>query len=133
MTVLHLCFRYVLKSQMKALLEEEAKNAKTIEEEIEDERRKVDAKTPITESVSVMKSCALLVIVKAPPNLVPSKQSMHVVTQSCVRQAACIQLLGVVTRESEIDQDSLNCLGAPHVWVVHGTYVHLQHSAILWK
>lgn len=45
------CFRYVLKSQMKALLEEEAKNAKSIEEEIEEERRKVDAKTPITQTV----------------------------------------------------------------------------------
>lgn len=42
---------YVLKSQMKALLEEEAKNAKSIEEEIEEERRKVDAKTPITQTV----------------------------------------------------------------------------------
>ena len=133
MTVSHLCCRYVLKSQMKALLEEEAKNARTIEEEIEDERRKVDAKTPITESVSVVKSCALLVIVKAPPNLVPSKQNMHVVTQSCVRQAACIQLLGVATGEKEIDQGSCICLGAPHVWVVHGTYVHLQHSAVSWK
>jgi hypothetical protein len=42
---------YVLKSQMKALLEEEAANAKTIEEEVEEERAKVDAKTPITEEV----------------------------------------------------------------------------------
>ena len=75
MTVLHLCFRYVLKSQMKALLEEEAKNAKTIEEEIEDERRKVDAKTPITESVSVVRSCALLVIVKALLNLCPASRT----------------------------------------------------------
>lgn len=42
---------YVLKSQMKALLEEEAANSKPIEEEIEEERSKVDAKTPITEEV----------------------------------------------------------------------------------
>lgn len=42
---------YVLKSQMKALLEEEAANAKTVEEEIEEERAKVEAKTPITEEV----------------------------------------------------------------------------------
>ncbi|CAK0771177.1 hypothetical protein CVIRNUC_003840 [Coccomyxa viridis] len=40
---------YVLKSQMKELLEAEAANIKPIEEEIEDERRKVEAKTPITE------------------------------------------------------------------------------------
>lgn len=39
---------------MKALLEEEAKNAKTIEEEIEEERQKVDAKTPITQSVCLV-------------------------------------------------------------------------------
>ena len=44
--------RYVLKSQMKELLELEAKNAVSIEEEIENERKKVDAKTPITEEVS---------------------------------------------------------------------------------
>lgn len=42
---------YVLKSQMKELLELEAKNAISIEEEIEMERKKVDAKTPITEEV----------------------------------------------------------------------------------
>ena len=42
---------YVLKSQMKELLELEAKNAISIEEEIEIERKKVDAKTPITEEV----------------------------------------------------------------------------------
>ncbi|KAL3142366.1 hypothetical protein ABBQ38_002703 [Trebouxia sp. C0009 RCD-2024] len=42
---------YVLKSQMKELLELEAKNAISIEEEIENERKKVDAKTPITEEV----------------------------------------------------------------------------------
>lgn len=43
--------RYVLKSQIKELLELEAKNAISIEEEIENERKKVDAKTPITEEV----------------------------------------------------------------------------------
>lgn len=42
---------YVLKSQMKELLEEEAANAKSIEEIIEEERSKVDAMTPITEDV----------------------------------------------------------------------------------
>jgi hypothetical protein len=42
---------YVLKSQMKALLEEEAANAKSVEEMIEEERAKVDAKTPVTEEV----------------------------------------------------------------------------------
>ena len=36
---------------MKELLELEAKNAISIEEEIEMERKKVDAKTPITEEV----------------------------------------------------------------------------------
>ena len=41
----------MLKSQMKELLELEAKNAVSIEEEIENERKKVDAKTPITEEV----------------------------------------------------------------------------------
>ena len=46
-----LLYRYVLKSQMKELLELEAKNAISIEEEIENERKKVDAKTPITEEV----------------------------------------------------------------------------------
>ncbi|KAK9901521.1 hypothetical protein WJX75_000134 [Coccomyxa subellipsoidea] len=40
---------YVLKSQMKELLEAEAANVKPIEDEIDEERRKVDAKTPITE------------------------------------------------------------------------------------
>ena len=38
---------------MKELLELEAKNAVSIEEEIENERKKVDAKTPITEEVSI--------------------------------------------------------------------------------
>jgi hypothetical protein len=42
---------YVLKSQMKQLLEEEAANAKSVEEVIEEERARVDAKTPITEDV----------------------------------------------------------------------------------
>lgn len=41
----------MLKSQIKELLELEAKNAISIEEEIENERKKVDAKTPITEEV----------------------------------------------------------------------------------
>ena len=36
---------------MQELLEAEAANAKSIEEEIEEERAKVDAKTPITEQV----------------------------------------------------------------------------------
>ncbi|GLC34909.1 hypothetical protein PLESTB_001177000 [Pleodorina starrii] len=40
---------YVLKSQMKELLEEEARNAKDIAESIEEERAKVVAKTPVTE------------------------------------------------------------------------------------
>ncbi|KAK9816691.1 hypothetical protein WJX72_003761 [[Myrmecia] bisecta] len=40
---------YVLKSQMKELLELEKANAKSIEETIEEERAKVDAKTPITQ------------------------------------------------------------------------------------
>lgn len=42
---------YVLKSQMKQLLEEEAANMTSVEEEIEEERAKVDAQTPITEEV----------------------------------------------------------------------------------
>lgn len=43
---------YVLKSQMKELLEEEAaKNARDITEVIEEERAKVAAKTPITQEV----------------------------------------------------------------------------------
>ncbi|KAL4522608.1 hypothetical protein Ndes2526A_g01027 [Nannochloris sp. 'desiccata'] len=42
---------YVLKSQMKALLDEEAANSKSVEETIEEERAKVDAKTLITEEV----------------------------------------------------------------------------------
>ena len=51
---------YVLKSQMKELLEAERANAPSIEEEIEAERAKVDARTPITEDVSkivVYSSC----------------------------------------------------------------------------
>lgn len=40
---------YVLKSQMKELLEQEAANVKDAAESIEEERAKVDAKTPITE------------------------------------------------------------------------------------
>jgi hypothetical protein len=46
---------YVLKSQMKELLEAERANAPSIEEEIEAERAKVDARTPITEDVSGVK------------------------------------------------------------------------------
>lgn len=42
---------YVLKSQMKELLEEEARNVKDMADIIEEERAKVDAKTPITEQV----------------------------------------------------------------------------------
>ena len=42
---------YVLKSQMKQLLEEEAANKKSVEEEIEEERAQNDAKTPITQEV----------------------------------------------------------------------------------
>lgn len=42
---------YVLKSQMKQLLEEEVANKKSVEEEIEDERATVEAKTPITQDV----------------------------------------------------------------------------------
>lgn len=42
---------YVLKSQMKQLLEEEAANKKSVEEEIEEERAQIDAKTPITQEV----------------------------------------------------------------------------------
>jgi hypothetical protein len=42
----------VLKSQMKELLEAEKANAPSIEEEIEAERAKVDARTPITEEVN---------------------------------------------------------------------------------
>lgn len=42
---------YVLKSQMKQLLEEESANKISVEEEIEEERAKVDAQTPITEEV----------------------------------------------------------------------------------
>ncbi|PRW34000.1 zinc finger CCCH domain-containing 11 [Chlorella sorokiniana] len=40
---------YVLKSQMKELLELEAANRQSVEEAIEEERAKVEAKTPITE------------------------------------------------------------------------------------
>lgn len=36
---------------MQELLEAEAANVKPIEDEIDEERRKVDAKTPITEQV----------------------------------------------------------------------------------
>ncbi len=43
---------YVLKSQMKELLEEEARNKKDVAEIIEEERSRVDAKTPITQEVS---------------------------------------------------------------------------------
>lgn len=55
----YLLCRYVLKSQMKELLELEAKNAISIEEEIENERKKVDAKTPITEEVLPAVTCSL--------------------------------------------------------------------------
>ncbi|KAG2489340.1 hypothetical protein HYH03_012170 [Edaphochlamys debaryana] len=40
---------YVLKSQMKELLEEEARNAKDITETIEEERARVVARTPVTQ------------------------------------------------------------------------------------
>lgn len=39
--------------RMQELLEQEAENRKAIEDIIEEERRKVDAKTPITEEVSL--------------------------------------------------------------------------------
>ncbi len=42
---------YVLKSQIKELLEEEAANRRDVAEVIEEERAKVDAKTPITQEV----------------------------------------------------------------------------------
>jgi len=42
---------YVLKSQMKQLMEEEMANKKSVEEEIEEERQKVEARTPLTEEV----------------------------------------------------------------------------------
>ncbi|CAG9464247.1 unnamed protein product [Pedinophyceae sp. YPF-701] len=42
---------YVLKSQMKAMLEEEAANAPDVTEVMEEERRKVNATTKITEEV----------------------------------------------------------------------------------
>ena len=45
---------------MKELLELEAKNAISIEEEIENERKKVDAKTPITEEVMLQLASAPL-------------------------------------------------------------------------
>ena len=54
--------RYVLKSQMKELLELEAKNAISIEEEIENERKKVDAKTPITEEVGLLLTALALAL-----------------------------------------------------------------------
>lgn len=41
----------MLKSQMKEMLEEAAANVKDMAEVIEEERGKVDAKTPITEKV----------------------------------------------------------------------------------
>jgi hypothetical protein len=42
---------YVLQSQIKALAKEAAANKKTIEEEIEEARRAVNASTPVTEAV----------------------------------------------------------------------------------
>lgn len=46
---------------MKELLEAEKANAPSIEEEIEAARAKVDARTPITEDVSIVKSSSSLV------------------------------------------------------------------------
>ena len=50
------CIRQAKEQLMSTqeLLEAEAANIKPIEEEIEDERRKVEAKTPITEEVSCL-------------------------------------------------------------------------------
>lgn len=45
---------YVLKSQMKELLDEEQRNKKGIDEIIEEERSKVDAKTPINGEVFML-------------------------------------------------------------------------------
>ena len=45
-------------SVLQELLEEEAANAKPIEDLIEEERRKVDARTPITEEVGYRVSTA---------------------------------------------------------------------------
>eukprot|EP00898_Chlorokybus_atmophyticus_P000599 jgi/Chlat1/153/Chrsp1S03098 len=42
---------YVLKSQLKALAEESGMNTKTLEEEIEEQRGKLAASTPVTDSV----------------------------------------------------------------------------------
>ncbi len=50
---------YVLKSQMKELLEEEARNVRDVAEVIEEERSKVDGKTPINEEVRRMRSQGL--------------------------------------------------------------------------
>ena len=41
---------YILKSQMKELLEEEARNVRDVADVIEEERAKVDGKTPINEA-----------------------------------------------------------------------------------
>lgn len=49
---------------MKELLELEAKNAISIEEEIENERKKVDAKTPITEEVLPAVTCKSSAVTK---------------------------------------------------------------------
>lgn len=48
---------YILKSQMKELLEEAAANVKDAAEIIEEERAKLDAKTPITEEVREIEDC----------------------------------------------------------------------------
>mmetsp|Transcript_5976 Transcript_5976/g.10409 ORF Transcript_5976/g.10409 Transcript_5976/m.10409 type:complete len:446 (-) Transcript_5976:1004-2341(-) len=42
---------YVLKSQMKELLEEEARNTRDVADEIEEQRAKIEARTPLTEQV----------------------------------------------------------------------------------
>ena len=102
-----------MKSQMKALLEEEAKNAKTIEEEIEDERRKVDAKTPITELVAALDAlgfdshCCRL----------SSSTSLCSGSRPCMRchrlcrllMSVCIHLLCIGGRQSPAVQRSLFC------------------------
>lgn len=57
--------RYVLKSQMKELLELEAASKQSVEEAIEEERAKVEAKTPITLDVSAIRGAACCSSTKA--------------------------------------------------------------------
>lgn len=69
-------------ARMQELLEAEAANVKPIEDEIEEQRRKVEAKTPITEEVS--HSCPVVICCMPVGMMVRARDSQDL-------QPACVK------------------------------------------